>query len=468
MRLHLSMILLALLVCGCADSDLLIQEDSQVQRAELSLSTQFQEGQGHFQLRANRSGDTQYLPDGSEIGVFLHALTSDQCVSNLRWKAFGSASAQQWVSLDEQGLVSKHYLNNHFSRLYSYYPYTRNPEDLIMEHSDSDVNGYLPALRVSPGYTDYLIGNGSSLVNSVNPGTDVTKSHLLSYLDFRVIKKPGYSGPGVISKLIVRNQISSSWVSLSKGIYISDDTMPVEKSDLIVNTADQDNIYILAIPQVSDPDTDTYFQVTVDGREHHVAIPQNASGYFIWEQAKRHTYRFCLNPDGAITAELAEFEFGGDWESSFTNPKVIVNPGGNADQLSRPTPYWDDYAQSRRFEIAKADLSIAMSWYEGASWNVTHGSISDLKPASTGCQTYRENGGDWRIPTWHEWEFIYRLKGQGKLPQSNFQPLVGTYWSGNWIQNKNHATYWNLDNGTTGDDKPSSKYKMRCVRDIVN
>lgn len=472
MRFYLIVIMLALIISGCAESDILIHEEDlmvQMNQAELSISPKYQSGKIHFiQPRASNRADSDYLPEGSEIGVFVHTLSTNECVCNLRWKAFGFASAQQWLNIDQNGLETKHYLNDKFSRLYSYYPYTKNADDLVTGHSAEDVNGYLPALRVRPGYTDYLIGNGDSFVNSNNPGTAVRMNHLLAYLRFSVVKKPGYTGSGIISKLIVKNLTSSSWVSLSTGSYIPGRLYPDLKDDLHVNTSNQDSLYVLVIPHKPHEVSESYFQVTIDGKQRNVPIPDNVTNGYNWEQGKRYTYRLFLNPDGGVTAELADFDFGGDWDAVFTNPKIVVNPGGNADELSRPTPYWDDNAQSRKFEIAKEDLKTTMNWYEGASWIRQGGSISNLTPGNSGCQTYRENGDNWRIPTYHELKFIFDQKQEGKLPDKDFQPLSGIYWSGNWIRNKNHATYWDLTKGISGDASPGTRFKIRCVRDIVN
>lgn len=469
MRLYLSVILLALIVSGCAESDILSHQEEEQHMAELSISPQYQAGQIHFkQPSMLRADAADYLPDGSEIGVFVHSLSSNRCVANLRWRAFGDASAQQWRNIGKDGSVEKYYLSGTYSRLFSYYPFTENSDELITEHSNTDLNGYLPALRIRPGYTDYLIGNGESLVNSSNPQTGVSKNHLLSYLNFRVEKKPGYTGSGIVSELIVKNQFADSWISLSSGRNIPDSYLQVSKSDLHVNTDNQSSIYVLAIPHSSEELTDSYFRITIDGKVHNVAIPDNTANGYKWEQGKRYTYRFCLNPVGNITAELADFEFGGDWDATFTNPKILENSSGNVNEISRPTPYWDDNVQSRKFEIARQDLNNKMSWYEGASWIRQGGSINNLTPGATGCHTYRENGDNWRIPVYHELQLIYNKQKAGELTDKDIQPLAGVYWSGNWIQNKNRATYWNLTSGESGNASPDSRYKIRCVRDIVN
>ncbi|MGL5786369.1 MAG: fimbrillin family protein [Bacteroidales bacterium] len=440
-----------------------ILDENPTQLAELSINP-FYKSSG---IDLNRDfTNFGYLPEGSEMGVFVHNLSSDKCVPNLRWKAFGKEDRQIWSNINADGDPVSFYLTNQFSRLYTYYPYTNNPDDLIVNHTDSDKAGYLPLLKVKPGYTDYLVGAGESLVSSKNPATGIVKNHFMSRLQFKTEKMNGYAGEGVINSLIIKNQITEAWVSLSKGVYIPFSSMPYVESDVQVNVTDQQNISVLAIPQSSGGNSNSYFQVVIDGKEHNVPIPFNEFDGYIWDRGKRYIYRFKLNPNGDVTAVISDFEFGGDWDSVFDNPKVVVNPSGNMVALSRPTPYWDDYAQSKKFEIASVDLSAQMSWYDGAGWIRNGGSVSGLTPGTTGCHSYNENGADWRIPTYHELQYIYKLKQEGKLDVSSITPLSGTYWSGNWIQNKNRATYWNMSNGTTGDASPSLGFKIRCVRDI--
>lgn len=463
MRFYSFLFLLALIVSGCAESDIEISDIQKADLAELSIVSLYK-GEG-IELNSN-SIDSDYLPDGSEMGVFVHNLSSAKCVPNLKWRALGSSISQYWINIGEDGLEKVHYLNGQYSRLFTYYPFTDNATDLLFEHTDSYLQDYLPALRVKPGQTDYMVGAGKSLVNSQFPSTAIIKKHMMSFLTFQVEKKAGYQGSGIITELIIKNQVMDAWVSLNRGVYIPQKDRIQLLGDVYVPVHDQKNMTVLVIPQSSDVLADSYFQINIDGKEHKVVIPDNDYDRYIWEPGKRYVYKFKLNPTGDITAEVSDFQPGGDWDAIFKNPKIIVNPEGNMDELSRPTPYWDDNAQSRKFEVAKADLSGVMSWYEGASWIRHGGSISGLTPGKTGCQTYRENGEDWRIPTYYELQYIYKLKTQDKLPKNDFEPVSGRYWSGNWIQNKNHATYWDLSVGASGDASPSVLYKIRCVRDI--
>lgn len=317
MRIYITLFILAILTFGCTPEDTRFLENTSVQEAALKIQPtcngQIIDLHG-FQQRG--IVEEQYLPSGSEIGVFVHNLSTDNCVPNLRWQSSGEGQSQLWRMLDESGAEGTFFLNQQYSRLYAYYPYTSAREDLWFAATASQTDRRLPALRVHPGYIDYLIGSSQSAVSATVPYASIEMNHALACLIFKVEKKPGYPQSGTIGSLFVTSQPVEAWLSLQTGEPIL--PVPEESKILLpVRVDDPARTAVLVIPQLNNESNGVFFDVTIDGRRHQVQIPRPIDNQYLWEKGRRYTYRFCLNANGGVTVELADFEFGGDWDTSF-------------------------------------------------------------------------------------------------------------------------------------------------------
>lgn len=158
-----------------------------------------------------------------------------------------------------------------------------------------------------------------------------------------------------------------------------------------------------------------------------------------------------------------------------------------------------------KFQVAKKDVSTSSLWYEACGWAANEFPLvgtftqeyNDL--ASTGCETYTETDAngvtytDWRMPTEMELRIMGLLgagtsaAGKDKILQKGgvafsdipgFTRMNGGYWSGTEYQTDkevgtraNYVSIYDLNTtnaplGGTATNRKTTRYKVRCVRDV--
>lgn len=158
-----------------------------------------------------------------------------------------------------------------------------------------------------------------------------------------------------------------------------------------------------------------------------------------------------------------------------------------------------------KFQVAKKDVSTSSLWYEACGWAANEFPLvgtftqeyNDL--ASTGCETYTETDAngvtytDWRMPTEMELRIMGLLgagtsaAGKDKILQKGgvafsdipgFTSMNGGYWSGTEYQTAtevgtraNFVAIYDLNTtnaplGGTATNRKTTRYKVRCVRDV--